>query len=165
MGLEKIWYYSEDGLDRKGPITESELRRALSHGRISEQMLLWCEGMETWVQARKLPQLFQVAGVAPAVIYASPPRTSGLAITSLILGLVGFFIGWCCCVGVLLCLLGIIFGHVAQAQISRQPQLWTGKGMAIAGYVLGYVGLALYLVILLIYGVAMFLPPLAAMVR
>ena len=76
--------------------------------------------------------------------WGPPPVTStnGLAIASMVLGIIWIY--W------LGSLLAIVFGHVALSQIKRNPYQ-TGRGMAIAGLVLGYVGLAtLTLVIVLV---------------
>ena len=64
-------------------------------------------------------------------------RTSGLAIASLVLGIV-----WVYWIG---SILAVIFGHVALSQTKRDPNL-RGRGMAIAGLVLGYVGIALLII-------------------
>jgi hypothetical protein len=40
-------------------------------------------------------------------------------------------------------ILAVIFGHIALSQIKRSMGALTGRGMAIAGLVLGYVGIAL----------------------
>jgi hypothetical protein len=62
-------------------------------------------------------------------------RTNGLAIASL-----------CCSVGSYITgvtwILGIIFGHIALAQIRRDPTQ-NGKGIAIAGIAIGYFTLAM----------------------
>lgn len=59
-----------------------------------------------------------------------PGGTNTLAIVSLILGIT--WLGW---IG---SILAIIFGHVSLSQIKKSGQ--SGKGMAIAGLVLGYIG-------------------------
>jgi hypothetical protein len=67
----------------------------------------------------------------------SPPvsaRTNGFAIASLVLGLI-----WIYWVG---SILAIVFGHVAIRQIARSGDQESGRGMAIAGLILGYLGLA-----------------------
>jgi hypothetical protein len=64
--------------------------------------------------------------------YAPSRRTSGLSIAALALGIT--WLGWIGSV------LAVVFGHVALAQIRDNGQ--GGRGMAIAGLVLGYVGLA-----------------------
>jgi hypothetical protein len=65
-------------------------------------------------------------------------RTSGLAIASMVLGIVWLF--W------LGSILAVIFGHVALSQIKRSMGALSGRGMAIAGLALGYVGIALLVV-------------------
>jgi hypothetical protein len=78
----------------------------------------------------------QVPGYPPGYGYPpqQPPSTNGLAIASLVCGL-GQFMLW----GVA-SLAAIITGHIALGQIKRTQQ--GGRGMAIAGIVLGYIGLA-----------------------
>ncbi len=58
------------------------------------------------------------------------PQTNGLAIGSLICGLLGF--------SCLTAIPAVIMGHIALGQIKREPQKFTGSGMAIAGLVFGY---------------------------
>lgn len=67
---------------------------------------------------------------------AQPP-TSGLAIASLVLGIV-----WVYWIG---SILAIIFGAIAIKQCNRGER--TGKGMAVAGLVLGIVGAVVALII------------------
>ena len=55
--------------------------------------------------------------------------------------------------GFLLPILGIIFGIIALVQISKDPQQ-EGKGLAIAGIVLGVVLTVLPLLIMLLLGLA-----------
>jgi len=65
--------------------------------------------------------------------YMPQPGTNGLAIAAMILGIV-----WIYWIG---SLLAVIFGHIALSQTARTGQ--QGRGMAIAGVVLGWIGLAL----------------------
>ncbi|MGD1103398.1 MAG: DUF4190 domain-containing protein [Terriglobia bacterium] len=80
---------------------------------------------------------FCKSNLEPAAPLGQPiqPETSGKAIASLILGL--FFI---------LCpasILAIVFGHLSYSEINRSAGRLKGKGMAIAGLILGYSGVAL----------------------
>jgi hypothetical protein len=61
-----------------------------------------------------------------------------MAVASLVLG-----ITWVFWVG---SILAVVFGHVALGQISRSQGWQRGRGMALAGLILGYCGLALLLV-------------------
>jgi uncharacterized protein DUF4190 len=73
--------------------------------------------------------------------YAAPmpyPRANGFAITSLVCGILGL-----CAGGLLAAIPAIVFGHIALAQINRLGGMEQGRGLAIAGLVMGYVYLAL----------------------
>ena len=73
----------------------------------------------------------------PPVDYASPygqPRTSGLAITSLVLGIVAIVTS-CVGIGVLLGIAAVILGVIALGQM-KEPGVG-GRGMAIGGIVTG----------------------------
>jgi hypothetical protein len=66
--------------------------------------------------------------------YTEAGRTSGLAVASMVLGILWiFYIG---------SILAVIFGHIAISQTGKNPAL-RGRGMAIAGLVLGYIGIAI----------------------
>jgi len=69
---------------------------------------------------------YTTAGAA----YAYAPRTNPLAIVSLVLSLVGL-LTWITAIG------GVITGHIALSQIKRTGE--GGRGMAIAGVIVGYV--------------------------
>ena len=75
------------------------------------------------------------------------PRTNGFAITSLVCGILGL-----CAGGLLAAIPAIVFGHIALAQINRLGGIEQGRGLAIAGLVMGYV----YLALITLYGVFIF---------
>lgn len=68
-------------------------------------------------------------------IHSVPRSTNGFAIAAMVLSLVGASI------------LGVIFGHVALGQIKRNNQ--EGRGMALAGVILGWIGVVLYIVFII----------------
>lgn len=47
--------------------------------------------------------------------------------------------------------LGIVFGHISLSQIKRTGE--DGRGLAIAGVAIGYLGVALFLLSLVVFGV------------
>jgi hypothetical protein len=65
------------------------------------------------------------------------PKTSGLAIWSLVLGILSLT-----CFSILTAIPGVICGHKALSQIKRSAGALTGQGLAIAGLVTGYLGVA-----------------------
>ena len=95
----------------------------------------------------------QAAGtpVAPVAFPPPPPapvvasETSGKAVASLICGIIGIFP---------FCVIAIILGHISLSQIGKGAGRLTGKGVAIAGLVLGYLGLAAIPFILIIAAIA-----------
>jgi len=74
-------------------------------------------------------------------------KTSGLAITSLVLGILAFILIWIPVVGQILAILALVFGIMVLIKIKKDPTI-EGKGMAIVGIVLGGIAL-LYALILL----------------
>jgi Domain of unknown function (DUF4190) len=79
--------------------------------------------------------------------YQSSPKPNGLAIASLVLGIAQIFI---CIVGAILAL---VFGYISRRQIDESGGTQGGRGMAIAGIILGWVGIGLailYIVVIII---------------
>ncbi|PJK13682.1 hypothetical protein CO613_09300 [Lysobacteraceae bacterium NML07-0707] len=74
---------------------------------------------------------------------AYPRQTSGLAITSLVCGILGFFTG-------ITAIIAIVTGHMARSEIRRTPDRYEGDGLALAGLVMGYLVTGLYLLALLV---------------
>jgi hypothetical protein len=83
----------------------------------------------------------------PPTGYGGPPlavKTNGLAVASLV----------CSCVGVILftlpCILGVIFGFVARSQIRRSEGMQKGDGLALAGIIVGFAGIALAIILIVV---------------
>lgn len=89
----------------------------------------------------------------PAEVTASAPatqrRTSGMAVTSMILGILGilslFGVGWFTA-GIpsgILSLIAVILGHTAMGKVKHSAGTIDGKGLAVAGVVMGWIVLGL----------------------
>jgi hypothetical protein len=79
--------------------------------------------------------------------YQSTRGTNGLAVASLVLGIAQIFI---CIIGGILAL---VFGYIARRQIDESGGTQGGRGMAVAGIILGWIGIGLgiaYVVIVII---------------
>jgi hypothetical protein len=75
-----------------------------------------------------------VAPVDPQVAFGLPPETSGKAIFSIICGILFVILP--------LSIVAVIFGYIALSEIRKSPGRLKGRGLAITGIVLGYVGVA-----------------------
>jgi hypothetical protein len=94
--------------------------------------------------------LAQPAAAPQPQAYTAPPvsgqvmsavKTSGMAIASLIMGILG------------MSLLAIIFGAVGLGQIKRSNGAVKGKGLAVAGIILGIVS---FIATIIIFGFSLF---------
>jgi hypothetical protein len=84
------------------------------------------------------------AGAVPPGMYAAQ-RTNGMAIASMVLGIV-----WVYWIG---SILALVFGYIALGQIDRSGGKEAGRGMAIAGIVLGWIGVAMLVVTIIVAAV------------
>ncbi len=73
-------------------------------------------------------------------------QTAGIAIASLVLGILGLV-----CFGPLCAVPAVICGHVGMSRIKRSAGALAGEGLALAGLIMGYVSLALMLIMIPIY--------------
>ena len=83
-----------------------------------------------------------------APIPATPPKTSAMAITSLVLGCCAIPFLFVCLLGLPLAIAAIVFGYLAKGEIRRSSNSLTGDGMALTGLILGYVTIGLCIVLI-----------------
>jgi type II secretory pathway pseudopilin PulG len=133
-------------------VTEGQLRQWIAEGRVNAQTQALAEGATEWKSLADIPEfaaLLPLPSAAPAA--PAPPKTSGLAVTSLVLGILG----------VLTCgitaLAGLILGVVAMVKVKNSGGRLGGFGLALAGTIVS--GICLLLIPIL---AAMLLPALAA---
>ena len=148
------WYYSKNST-QLGPVSLDELRAKLASAEVSATDMAWREGMSDWCPVSSIDELrfalrtqsngplagagmIEGSPYAPpsappgAPSYAMPPPTSGLAIASMICGILGLMT--CLLPGIA----GVICGHMALNQMADPTLRVGGRGMAIAGLVTGY---------------------------
>jgi len=122
--------------------------------------LAWYEGASGWAPLSTVPGVATGAttsgpAAVPATTTATPMvvpqnKTDPLAILSLVLSIAGL-LGFCCGFLLMAGIAGIICGHLALSRISKDPSL-EGRGLALAGVVIGYVGVASWLAWILLFG-------------
>jgi len=91
-------------------------------------------------------QVVPSPGLAAPNVAMGAPETSGKAIASLIFGLFLFFFPFS--------IVAIIFGHLSLSDIKKSAGRLTGQGLAIAGLVLGYAGVAFIPIVLIVAAIA-----------
>ena len=150
------------GTDNKeyGPVPAEQLRQWILQGRANRNTLVQAEGATSWKPLSLFPEFSATLGsVAPAQSQSAPQPVqtvsygaNGLAVTSLVVGIVSLPGLACCCGPTLLTApLGIVCGIIALVQLKGRPQQ-TGRGMAWTGIALSVAALLL-LVVLMFLGV------------
>ena len=100
--------------------------------------------------------------MTPSAPAAATPRTSGLAVVSLVTGILAWFsvpLVWMVIPTPLCTIAAIACGHMARAEIRRDPAV-AGDGFAVAGLVLGWAMVAS--TVLAVLAVMLFFGGLAA---
>lgn len=91
---------------------------------------------------------------------ANPNESNGLAIASMVLGILGLVLG--CCSGLFglpFAIMALVFAIIIMNKYKGQP-LYPGKGMTIAGLILGIVGILFGIVAILFVILAVSMPSL-----
>src|SRR5688572_1430731 len=122
-----------------GPYDLEEVRHLLYAGRLRDGDLAWQEGTPAWVPLSTLlsgsastpPTPAPPPLAAPSPVYGYPvAETSGLAVASLVLGI----LAWLGCLFVA-AVPGVICGHIALSQIRASQGRIRGDGIALAGLI------------------------------
>src|SRR5690606_14886468 len=120
---------------------ENEAREKVASGRLPPGSVFWMQGMAEWKPVSKLaetlanyrPPASEVDSGPPSVgDFSGAPRTSELAIASLVLGVLSFVLN------ILTALPAIVCGHVALRKIKRSNGFVAGQGFAMTGLFFGY---------------------------
>ena len=148
-----------------GPINLEQLRQWHAEGRANRQSRILVVGETNWKTLADLAEFSTAADTRPPVLQPIQPlpspstpgysqRTNGFAVTGLILGIFSVVLAFCCCGGFPFNLLGLIFSGIGLAQTNRRPEVYTGKGAAIAGLIISGLSLLLGIAVMLL-GVAL----------
>jgi hypothetical protein len=153
--MEMLWYYSKNST-QLGPVPFEELRSRLAAGEITSSDRVWREGMKDWAAISTVEELRTImpaaAGMGGDTPYTAPTTyspmpypsvapTSGLAIASMVCGIVGLVA--CMMIPGVLSIAAVICGHLAISRIRNSPVPISGRGMAIAGLATGYTALGI----------------------
>jgi len=167
------YYYSDNGANQQGPVTLDQLREARIQPTTlvwRDGLPSWAQA-QTLAELAELfaPPVVQGAIETPQPMELTPPAqphyqqqgqlpyvnyqptdpaaqpTNGMAMASMICGIIGI-VGGCLLIP---SILAIIFGHIARAQIRRGEG--SGDGLAVAGLWMGYIWNGLMVLVIVIY--------------
>lgn len=97
-------------------------------------------------------------GFPPPAPYPVKPKANGLALTSMILGILGITVGLCLLFFPVMPILAVVFGHIGLTQTRKTGA--PGRGYAITGLVTGYIGIALAVLWLIATAIGTFTSPM-----
>jgi hypothetical protein len=148
--------YRVIGGDQKqyGPVSTEDLRRWIAQGRLDAQTKVQIEGSAEWKSLAEIPELEEALRnrvPPPPLAPSASSRTSALAVTSLVLGVLGAFTCG------ITALFGLVLGIIALVKISNSRGALRGGGIALAGVIVSGI-----FMILIPFFAAMMLPALAA---
>lgn len=140
-----------------GPVSTEQLQRWIVEGRANAQTYVLPEGAAEWKPLGTLPEF--AASFATSFGRSTPPpvtpvsgshmrNTNSMAVWGMICGLLSLVCCCCCCVNFPLGVLGLIFSLVGLAQINDRPDLYAGRGFAIAGIVVSALGIIICIVLM-----------------
>ena len=84
-------------------------------------------------------------GIPPPPLPYPVPQTNGAAVASLILSVVSWF-----AISILGSIPAVICGHIGLSTVKNNSQTVGGKGMAIAGLIIGYLNIVASAIVVLI---------------
>jgi hypothetical protein len=128
---------------RYGPVERDVLQEWIAQGRCRPADTVWTEGMEEWLPAEQVSELFD--GVAapppmPATLGAAErPKAPG-AVASMVLGITSVCFG---ALGLVLGIIALKYSKDARHAIARNPGKYSGGDMATAGKVTGIIGIVI----------------------
>jgi hypothetical protein len=70
------WFYAKDG-QQIGPVEFSEIERLRSEGQLTDDTLVWQQGMANWVKLSDLPKTSTAAPEGPTMTPVPPRPVSG----------------------------------------------------------------------------------------
>lgn len=162
--MDTEWYYTAGGA-QQGPVNQDELKALIANGQLEPNAMVWRKGLADW---QKPAQVVELMGDVPAepvgqdssgipgqpapsqvAAYSVPGRapSQGLAIAAFVCSLIALLIFCVWCASVPLGVIGIIMGHIAASKAKQSPQEFGGAGLAKAGFIIGYVAVALGILI------------------
>jgi len=140
------YYYTDSTNQTKGPVNAEELQTLATTGVLNASTMIAQVGSQQWIP---------IGTIIPMVAPAPNTPNEPLAIWSFVLSMVGLL-----CCGFVVSVPAVICGHLALSNINKKPHL-QGKGLALAGLIIGYTGAAFWFLYIIFFGGLEFLQEMA----
>lgn len=153
------WFYADES-GQQIPFDEENFQDLVAQGNIKEGTLVWNETMSDWKPCGEArPDMFGIASSPSSSLSSdpyqpptippltAPSQNDPLAVTSLVCGILSFT-----CMP-LLGIVAVICGHMSRKKLVEQTGSTEGGGMSLAGLIMGYIGLALGLIVVIFYAI------------
>lgn len=117
----------------------------------AEQASWGSSGQQQWGSGQAAPQPYAsqpYAQYQPAQ-GSGLPSVNGLAVASMVLGIVSLVFCWCWPVGGTCAIVGLPLGAIAMSKISKGEADPAPKGMAVAGLVMNIISVALIIIVVI----------------
>lgn len=135
-----------------GPVTADQLRRWIAENRANARTQVLAEGTMEWKPLGTVPEFAALFGAGTTTpppltpISTSHGRvTNAYALWGMIFGILSLVGCMCCCWGIPVGALGLIFSLVGLSQINAQPDLYEGRSLAVVGIALSGLSLLIAL--------------------
>lgn len=132
-------YLKRDGIEQ-GPYSLEVVRMHLQDGSFEVSDLARVEGSEDWRPVVAIPGVVITAEQTGQQPLPEKPRLSKLAVVALALGILSVLTMGIAFIPAIIC------GHVAWYRVKHSKETMRGKGFALAGAIMGYIGPALLVV-------------------
>ena len=131
-----------------GPASAEQIKQWIAEGRANAQTQTLAENTAGWKPLGAFPEFahyFTAASSIPPLAAGAVRKTNGNALAGFIFGVLSIV----CCCKFFFGILGIIFSLIGLSQITRNPQCYEGRGLAISGLVLSLLGFLLAVILML----------------
>lgn len=132
------YYYTNHQNQTQGPVTLEQLHALANSGGVGPSTMVSPVGSQQWSPVGTVIPALQVSQAV------APVTTDNLAIWSFILSILGLF-----CCAFFASIPAIICGHMSLSKIKANPSI-PGKGLALAGVIIGYAGMAFWTIYIII---------------
>ena len=142
-----------------GPYSPEQMRQFMGQNRLTAHSQVSADG-GPWQPASNYPELMGGTAASPmhTPMAVQGASTNGMAITGMVCGILTILPS-CCCglfglpLTILLVILSIVFSIIGLVQIKKNPAQ-KGKGMAIAGLIIGALGLIAAILMVVVFAMA-----------